>query len=410
VVGGGVVGVCTAFFLAHAGHEVVVIERHRNVAQEASFANAGVIDPSCAAPWAAPGMPRRILASLLRAEAPVLLNASADRALWRWARRWLAECELERYRINRARMQRLAFYSRNLLRQIVEAYQIDYEQTEGLLQLFRSERDLRLAEPALAMLAEYELPHRLLDREQARAIEPGLASDTPLAGVLHLPQDEAGNCPLFVKRLRHIAGALGVQFRFSSKVEAIEPQGGRVMLHIDGDSFPADAVVLAAGIDSAALLRPLGIQVPLFPVRGYSATAAIKNFELAPRAALVDEAYKTSITRLGGRVRISGIAELGARGDELHKRAIRTLLKVGGDWFPDAANYTSANFWTGTRAMLPDGPPLLGATPARNVYLNIGHGSSGWTMAAGSGKVLADIVSGQAPEIDMDGLTLARYG
>lgn len=410
VIGGGVVGVCTAYFLAAAGHEVVVVERHQNVAQEASFANAGVVAPSYVAPWAAPDMPRRILSSLLRSEAPVLLKPTMDRALWRWARRWLSECDLERYRINRARMQRVAFYSRDLLRQLAEAYQIDYEQTEGLLQLFRTGSDLRMAEPALAMLEEYGIPHRMLDPDQARALEPGLAGDTPLAAALHLPEDEAGNCPLFTKRLRHIASSIGVHFHFSSPVEAIEADAGRVLLRIDGGSFPADAVVLAAGIDSVNLLKPLGIHVPLFPVKGYSATAAIKNFDHAPRATLLDEAYKTAITRLGSRIRISGIAELGSRTDTLHEGAIRTLAKVGGDWFPDAANYAKANFWCGVRSMLPDGPPLLGATPVRNVYLNIGHGASGWAMAAGSGKIVADLISGQAPEIDMDGLTLARYG
>jgi D-amino-acid dehydrogenase len=410
VIGGGVVGVCTAYFLAEAGHEVVVIERHHNVAQEASYANGGVIAPGYTTPWAAPGMPRKILSHLFKSAAPVLLKPTLDRALWRWVRKWLAECDLERYRINKMRMQRIAFYSQEILQQLREHYELDYEQTRGVLQLFRTERDLRLAESACALLAENGVPHQMVDAEGARKIEPGLGYRVEPAGGLYLPQDESGNCPLFTKRMRHIAQSIGVHFHFSSTVRAIEQEGGRVALRIDDSVFSADAVVLAAGADSAQLLQPLGIHVPLYPVKGYSATAAIKNFDEAPLASLMDESYKVSISRMGKRVRISGTAELGSRTPELRDAAVRTLIKVGSDWFPNSANYNQASFWCGVRPMLPDGPPLLGATSARNVYVNIGHGSSGWAMAAGSGKVLADIISNRMPEIDMDGLTLSRYG
>lgn len=410
VVGGGVVGVCTAYFLAEAGHEVSVIERHQNVAQESSFAHAGLVAPGCMTPWAAPGMPRRILSHLFSAEAPVNLKPGFDRALWRWVRRWMTECELERYRINRARMQRVGFYSRDILRQMRDYYQIDHEQTQGVLQLLRTEKDRKLAEPGIALLAEQAIPHQVLDADGVRALEPALATDTPLACGIHLPQDEAGNCPLFTKRLKQIAGSIGVTFHFASTVRAIESDSRGVTLHIDDDRYAADAVVIAAGIDSVNLLRPLGITVPLYPVTGYSATAQIKNYDRAPQMAVVDETYKVAITRLGGRVRVSGTAELGYRTGELQERALRTLTRVGSDWFPDAANYGQSSFWCGVQPMLPDGPPLLGATPARNVYVNIGHGASGWAMAAGSGKAVADIVSGYNPEMDMDGLTLARYG
>jgi D-amino-acid dehydrogenase len=259
-------------------------------------------------------------------------------------------------------------------------------------------------------LAEHEVPHRFIDADEARTIEPALAEQTKLAGALHLPQGEAGNCPLFAKRLKQIASAMGVKFHFASTVQAIEADAGRISLMIDDRRFSADAAIVAAGSESARLLKPLGIRVPLYPVRGYSATAMIKNFDHAPNAALLDESYKVAITRLGCRVRVSGTVELGARDGELHQGALRTLIKVGSDWFPHAANYIAANFWSGIHPMLPDGPPLLGSTPVRNLYINIGHGSSGWAMAAGSGKAIADLMSGRAPEIDMDGLTLARYG
>lgn len=410
VIGGGIVGVCTAYFLAEAGHNVAVIERHENVAQEASFGNAGIVAPGYSTPWAAPDMPRRILAHLLRSESPVILKPTFDRTLWRWARKWLSECEVERYRINRTRMQRIAFYSRDILEQLRDYYQLDYEQTQGMLQLFRTDKDLKMAAPAIELLAENGVVHQVLDADGVRGVEPALATGTPLAGGVYLPRDEAGNCPLFAKRLKQIAASIGVQFHFSSEVQAIEPESRGVALQIDDDRFFTDAVVVAAGVESDRLLKPLGIHLPLYPVKGYSATAAIKNFDCAPTASLLDETYKVAITRLGARVRISGTAELGTTNGELQERALRTLIRVGSDWFPDAANYVKANFWSNTRAMFPDGPPLLGATPVRNVYVNIGHGAAGWTMAAGSGKVLADVVSGYTPDIDMDGLTFARYG
>lgn len=410
VIGGGVIGVCTAYFLAEAGHEVVLIERYGNVAEQASFGNAGVIAPGYVTPWAAPGMPKKILSYLFKSEAPVLLKPTMDRALWRWVRLWLDECELNRYRINKERMQRIAFYSRDILHQLREHYRLEYEQTRGYLQLFRTQHDLQLAEPALALLTENGVPHRMVDAEAAYQIEPALSKNTPLAGALYLPQDESGNCPLFTKQLKTIAQTIGVEFHFGSTVHNIEPADNRIKFQIDERNFSADAVVIAAGIDSAQLLAPLGIQVPLYPIKGYAATAAIRNFDDAPLAALMDESYKVAITRLGSRIRIAGMAELGSRTKVLHQTALRTLIKVGNDWFPDATNYNNASFWCGARPMLPDGPPLLGATPVKNLYVNIGHGTTGWAMAAGSGKVVADIIAGLTPDINMDGLTLSRYG
>jgi D-amino-acid dehydrogenase len=410
VIGGGVIGVCTAYFLADAGHEVVLIERYGNVAEQASFGNAGVVAPGYVTPWAAPGMPKKILSYLFKSEAPVLLKPTMDRALWRWVKMWLSECELDRYRINKERMQRIAFYSRSILEQMREHYNLEYEQTQGYLQLFRTQQDVQLSEPAVTLLTENDVPHKIVDAEGAYAIEPALSKQTPLAGGLYLPQDESGNCPLFTKQLKTIAQSTGVEFHFGSTVHSIEAIDNRIQFKIDERNFSADAVVVAAGIDSAQLLAPLGINVPLYPIKGYSATASIRNYDDAPLAALMDESYKVAITRLGSRIRIAGMAELGSRTKVLHQAAIRTLIKVGNDWFPDATNYNNASFWSGARPMLPDGPPLLGATPMRNLYINIGHGSTGWAMAAGSGKIVADIVSGQTPEIDMDGLTLSRYG
>ncbi len=409
VVGAGVVGVCTAYFLAEAGHEVVVIERRNNVAEEASFGDPGILAPSSIAPWAAPSLRQTLSTCLMNAESPLFFNRVLDPTLWRWMRRWMKESDLARYQINRERMQRIAFYSSDIMRQLRNQHELDYEQTVGYLQLFRSEHELQLAKPAFDFLAEYGIQHDLPDAKAVRFIEPALNVDRPLAGSLHLSAGESGNCALFTRQMRQLAQAIGVEFHFGCTVKSIRQIVGGVDIRIDDSSFSADKIILASGADSAQLLAPMGLRIPSYPVKSYSATATIRNFESAPIASVVDEAYKVAITRMGNRIRLAGTAEFGARSSELRPAALNTLLKVGYDWFPDACNYNTASFWSGTSLMMPDGPPLLGSTSLSNVYLNIGHGSTGWAMAAGSGKVLADIVSGRATDINLDGLTAMRF-
>lgn len=421
VIGAGVIGVCAAWYLREAGFDVTVIERRAAPAQESSFGNAGVIAPGYVTPWAAPGMPGKVLRNLFASTSPVLFRPSADPAMWRWIARWLGECTLERYRINKLRMQRLAFYSRECLHALRGQLQIDYEQSQGYLQLFRSQRDRDLAEPALALLREHKVPHRLVDADGCRRIEPGLTTDTPLAGGLHLPEDESGNCPMFVRRLRVLAEAAGVRFAMDSDASALRPlPGGKLSLDLRStaagdarsarETLTADRVLVSAGIASAALLRPLGLRIPLYPVKGYSATVQVSDELQAPLGALMDESYKVAITRMGNRLRIAGTAELGSRKLDLRPAAINTLLKVARDWFPVAGHYGTATLWAGARPMLPDGPPLIGATAVPGLYLNLGHGSTGWAMACGSGRIAADLIAGDRPGIDLDGLTPDRYG
>ena len=420
VIGAGVVGVSTALALAEVGCEVTVVERNSGVAQETSYGNAGMVAPAYVTPWAAPGMPTRIVSMLLARDTPVRFHPAMDAALWRWIARWLVECRAARYKRNKARMQRLAFYSRDCLAELRTGHGLSYERTEGLLQLMRTERDARMAAGTIAFLKEAGVTHHVLTPEQCRLREPGL-SDLEFAGGLYLPDGETGNCPLFTRQIRNLCEERGVRFEFGTHALRVFPEanGVRVRLRRDrGDDErdsdrAADAVVIASGIDSAPLLRRIGIRLPLYPVKGYSATVAIRESTYAPLASLMDETYKVAIVRMGNRIRIAGTAELGDRRLTLEtrtaERALATLIKVARDWFPGAANYASATWWVGARPMLPDGPPVLGASRHPRVFVNLGHGSTGWAMAAGSARIVADVVVGREPEIDLDGLTLARY-
>ncbi|MDN7674162.1 D-amino acid dehydrogenase [Burkholderia oklahomensis] len=426
VLGAGVIGVATAFHLREAGFDVTVIEREADVALATSRGNAGIIAPGYVTPWAAPGMPAKILKYLFKPASPLIFRPTLDPAQWRWIARWLRECELARFRVNKQRMQRVAYYSRSCLRAFRDRHPFDYGASRGYLQLFRSEFDVQLAQPALAVLRDAGIGHREVGADECMQIEPGLrwANARPVGG-LYLPDDEAGDCARFTRRLRAICEANGVRFRFGTDVRALQIERGRAcgvtIARADApqrrqgrpaqeERLAADAVVVSLGVDSAALLARVGVHVPLYPVKGYSATLPIVDEEKAPRAALMDESLKTAITRFGPTLRVAGTAELGDRRATLREQALRTLMKVLDDWFPHAAHAADAQFWVGRRPMTPDGAPLLGPSGVDGLWLNVGHGSTGWAMSMGSGKVVADLVAGREPEIDLDGLTLARYG
>lgn len=416
VIGAGIVGVCTAWSLAEAGCEVTVVERSSGVAQGTSYGNAGMVAPAYVTPWASPGMPRKVLSTLFSTDSAVRFQPSMDPALWRWVVRWLGECRASHYKRNKARMQRLAFYSRDCMADLRTRHNLAYERTEGLLQLLRGPRDAKMAETTMAFLREAGVAHRLLTAAECRGLEPGL-SDIEFVGGLQLDDAETGNCPLFTRHVKGLCEDHGVRFEFNTTVTRMQPRDDGVVLRIRKDreetERATDAIVLAAGVDSVALLPRLGIRLPLYPVKGYSATVAIREPTFAPNAAVMDEAYKVAIVRMGNRIRIAGTAELGDRALSLEtsnaERALATLVKVARDWFPGAASYQNASWWVGARPMLPDGPPVLGPTRHPRVFLNLGHGSTGWTMAAGSGRIVADVITGRTPEIDLDGLTLARY-
>ncbi|RQS28052.1 D-amino acid dehydrogenase [Burkholderia sp. Bp8992] len=421
VLGAGVIGVTTAWHLREAGCDVTVIEREADVAQATSLGNAGVIAPGYVTPWAAPGMPGKILKYLFKPASPLIFRPTPDPAQWRWIARWLRECEFERFRVNKQRMQRIAYYSRACLHAFRERHPFDYGASRGYLQLLRGAFDVEMVQPALKVLRDAGITFRELDAAGCTAIEPGLrwARQAPVGGI-YLPDDEAGDCARFTRELRALCEAHGVTFRFRTEIRTLDVAGGKVRgVRVDsreagdgaqrGALLAADAIVVALGVDSAGLLRPYGIDVPLYPVKGYSATLAVIDDEKAPRAALMDESLKTAISRFGPTLRVAGTAELGNRHAALRQQALDTLMKVLDDWFPHATDRASARFWVGRRPMTPDGPPLLGASGIDGLWLNVGHGSTGWAMSMGSGKVVADLVTGREPEIDLSGLTLARY-
>jgi D-amino-acid dehydrogenase len=415
IVGAGIVGVTTAYELAADGHEVTVFERRGAAALETSFANAGVVAPGYVTPWAAPGMPGKVLRYMFSRHAPVrvVLPLAARDVAWMW--KWRRACKLETYLANRGRLQRLAFYSRNRLHAITDSLQLEYDRSPGYMVMLRTENDRRMVQPGLQVLTEAGVNFREIDAQQARAIEPAINTDTAFVGAIHLPDDEVGNCRQFALLLKNEAQALGARFEFDTTVaplDTAQPTQLRVQASGTAKTLRFDAVVICGGVESAELVRPVGLRIPLAPVHGYSISAPIREPLNAPRSGVMDERFKVAISRLGNRVRVAGSAEIGGSATRKRPAAIQTLYKVLHDWFPGAAQLANTGAavqeWKGARPMLPDGPPLLGASGVPGVWLNLGHGSSGWALACGSARTVADLMSGRAPEIDVEGLGVER--
>lgn len=410
VIGAGIIGVTTAYELGRDGHQVTVFERRGAAAEETSFANAGIVAPGYVTPWAAPGMPGKVMRQLLRRHASVKIGLPLGMQELAWMWKWYRACRLEVYLANRAHLQRLAFYSRARLHAITAHLRLEYDRSDGYLVLLRTERDLKMAQPSLQVLRDAGVTFKQLAPDQARAVEPALNPDTAFAGAIQLPDDEVGNCRQFALMVKNEAQRIGVSFRFNTSVQRVDKARG---LAVVAGTEPApqafDAVVVCAGLDSAQLLKPLGIPIPMAAVYGYSISAAIREPLNAPKSAVMDEHYKVAISRLGQRIRIAGSAELGGAADRKRAGSIQTLYKVLHDWFPGAASKTTGvQEWKGARPMLPDGPPILGASGIPGLWLNLGHGSSGWALSCGSARAVADLILGHQPELDLQGLGIER--
>ena len=414
VIGAGIIGVTTAYELACDGHEVTVLERRSAAAEETSFANAGIVAPGYVTPWAAPGMPLKVLKHLVSRDAPVKLGLPLSRSELAWMWNWYRACTPETYLASRAQLQRLAFYSRQRLHQITADRQLEYDRSEGYMVLLRSQSDSDMVQPGLQVLRDAGVAFTVLDAAGARKIEPALNPDTRFLGAIHLPGDEVGNCRQFCLMLKNEAQTLGVEFAFNTPVAGIAPAGrnGSCAVQIAGETAPRafDAVVVCAGLASVQLLRPLGLKIPMAAVYGYSLSAPIREPLNAPRSAVMDERFKVAISRLGNRVRVAGSAEIGGTPERHRASSIQTLYKVLHDWFPGAAAQTGAvHIWKGARPMLPEGPPVIGPSGVPGLWLNLGHGSSGWALSCGSARALADLVGNQSPALDLSGFGMDRY-
>ena len=412
VLGAGVVGVTSAYYLAKAGHEVTVIDRQPGAALETSHANAGEISPGYASPWAAPGIPMKAVKWLLMDHPPLILRPKLDPAMIGWLLAMLRNCTPARYALNKARMVRLAEYSRDQLIDLRAETGIRYdERMRGTLQLFRTQHQLDGVAKDIEVLKAGGVPFEVLDRAGCIAAEPGLANarDT-LVGGLRLPHDETGDCFMFTTALAKLAGELGVNFQYETAITGLRIEAGRVAgVVTNRGEVKADAYLVALGSYSPALVRPLGLRLPVYPVKGYSITVPIAQPERAPVSTLLDESYKIAITRLGDRIRVGGMAEISGFTNDLRPERRRTLEHSLESLFPGAGTPREATFWSGLRPMTPDGTPVIGATAADNLFLNTGHGTLGWTMACGSGQVIADMIGGGAPAIDTRDLSIARY-
>jgi D-amino-acid dehydrogenase len=412
VLGGGVIGVTTAYYLAKAGHEVTVVDRQAEPALETSFANAGEVSPGYASPWAGPGVPIKAVKWLLMKHGPLVLRPKLDPAMWSWLIKMLRNCTSARYAVNKSRMIPLAEYSRDCLRALRDEIPIHYdERSRGTLQLFRKPSQLDGTAGDIAVLKQYGVPYEVLDRDGCVGAEPALAAVRHrIAGGLRLPQDETGDCHMFTQALAAHAAKLGVQFRLNTTIERLETDAKGISgVATSAGVLRADAYVVALGSWSPLLLRPLGISVPVYPVKGYSITVPVIDPDAAPVSTVMDESYKVAITRLGDRIRVGGTAEVSGYSDTLYSARRATLEHSLTELFPRGGNLAEATFWSGLRPMTPDGPPVIGATRYANLHLNTGHGTLGWTMACGSAQVLADLLSARKPEIDTADLALARY-
>ncbi|MDU8913563.1 D-amino acid dehydrogenase [Aestuariicoccus sp. MJ-SS9] len=414
VMGAGVVGVTTAWYLVQQGAEVTVVDRQPGPGLETSYANAGELSYGMTSPWAAPGIPMKALKWLFMKRRPLFIWPLISPTMWLWGLQMLRNCNEESYQTNKSRMVRISSYSRDCFPDLIAETGIEYDgRAQGTLQLFRTEKQLKASKADQDILAAYDSPFEVLDQEGCIAAEPALAQvKDKFVGGLRLTADRTGDCRMFTLALAEKCAGAGVEFLYGQTIRRINVDGDRVT-GIDCEPagrITADAYVCAMGSFAPRVLTPIGIRLPIYPVKGYSVTIPIANEDAAPRSTIMDETHKVAITRLGDRIRVAGQAEIAGYSNRLGPHATDTVRYVVNDLFPGGGDLAKAEGWTGLRPMTPDGTPVLGPTHLANLFLNTGHGTLGWTMSAGSGKAVADLVLGRKPEIDFEGLTAARFG
>ena len=408
VLGAGLLGVTSAYFLRQQGFEVSVVDRQASPAAETSFANGGQISVSHAEPWANPGAPLKVLQWLGKEDAPLLFRIRADMRQWLWGLQFLRECTPARTRHNIEQIVRLGTYSRNMLQQLRRDLRLAYdERTQGILHFYTSRKEFDGAEGPAAQMRALGCDRRVISADEAVKLEPALRHiRKQLAGATYTAEDESGDANTFARELVKRCEADGVQFLMSHTVTALREAGGRID-HVEAtDSegrfqrLRADAYVLAMGSLSPLYTQPLGISLPIYPAKGYSVTMPVKDASMAHQVSLTDDEYKLVFSRLGDRLRIAGTAEFNGYDRDLNRVRCEAIVRRVEQLFPGAGDSTQAQFWTGLRPATPSNVPIIGRSKLPNLYLNTGHGTLGWTHSCGSGKSIARIVSGLKPEVD----------
>jgi D-amino-acid dehydrogenase len=411
VLGSGVVGLTSAWYLSQAGFEVTVIDRQARSAEETSFANAGQISYGYSSPWAAPGIPTKAIKWLFEQHAPLKIKPNLSPELVSWATKMLGNCQLDKYRINKARMLTIANRSRECLAELNQKHQLNYQgKTQGTLQIFRKQAQLTAIKKDIALLEESDTRYQLMTPEQCLTQEPGLSNmEGNLVGGLYLPDDETGDCYLFCQQLQSMAEQAGVQFMFNTEIEQLLTDNKRICgVKTSQGTIEADSYVMALGSYSKHLLQPLGIDIPVYPVKGYSLTLPVVDEAHAPQSTIMDETYKVAVTRFEQRIRVAGTAELAGFDPSLPDKRLATLNHVVRQLFPMGVDFNQADYWSGFRPMTPDGTPIIGQTAYSNLYTNTGHGTLGWTMACGSANILTEILATQGHK-SFSELSFERY-
>ena len=412
VLGAGVIGVTTAYYLAREGHSVTVLDEQGETAMGTTYANGGQVSVSHPEPWAAPEVPRMLLRSLHQADGPLRVRLSWDPAMWAWGLRFLRNCTTRRRRRHTAAIARLALYSQAQLRKLCTETDIDFaHHVSGTLHLFTDPGELEQASRLAQARRQFGIAQQRLDRDGCLAVEPALAAGAArLCGGIYAPADESGDAFLFTQSLARVCAQQDVAFLCGARVEGFEQDKQRIgaVMTTQG-RVSADCIIVALGVGSAALVRSLGMRVPIYPVKGYSATLPVSDRHAAPDVNIIYEARRIVISRLGAQIRIAGGADVVGYDRQLDIKRAQAVLSPAFTLFPQLGDREQAVYWTGLRPMTPDGPPLLGPTPYRNLFLNTGHGSLGWTLACGSARAVADLVSGGKPAIDLQDYALTRF-
>jgi len=413
ILGSGIIGTTSAYYLAKQGHDVTVIDRQNSVALETSHANAGQLSYSFSSPWAAPGLPLSLIKWMFSKHPPLIVNPNLNSETVKFLYQMLKNCNSKSYEINKSRMVRVSNFSKKCLLELEKDEDIFYEQRkQGSLLLFKSAKQIENIKKDLSLLEKLNIQYELLDLNGCIQAEPGLHHvKSEFTSGLRFANDCTGNCYLFTNQLYKKCLEMGVKFEFNTQIEDIQIEKERISsIKTNRGEFDSDSYVVALGSYSSKILSKIGINIPLYPVKGYSITLPVLNNEDAPQSTIIDDTFKIGITRLGNNIRVAGTAHITGYNLELREKSL-SLLKYGlNRLFPYATEECDdMKFWAGLRPNTPDGPPIIGSTPYSNLYLNTGHGTLGWTMSLGSGKLLADIISGIEPEISLEGIDMSRF-